>query len=94
MENGAKTIKFHSQNGMVEIVPSIFVKEGMAFVLCKEDWVRVGSTDITFKRPDRGDEFFRDLTDHMGYELRAYTDQALFCARPGRQVIITNLKVS
>lgn len=46
-ESGAKTIKFHSQNGMVEIVPSIYVKEGEAFVLCVEDWVRVGSTDIT-----------------------------------------------
>jgi hypothetical protein len=71
MENGAKTIKFHSQNGMVEIIPSIYVKEGHAFILCKEDWVRVGATDVTFKRPDRGDEFFRDLIDHAGYELRA-----------------------
>lgn len=46
-ESGAKTIKFHSQNGMVEIIPSIYVKEGFAYVLCVEDWVRVGSTDIT-----------------------------------------------
>lgn len=46
-ENGSRTIKFHSQNGMVEIIPSIYIKEGHAFVLCVEDWVRVGSTDIT-----------------------------------------------
>lgn len=28
MENGAKGLKFHSQNGEIEIVPSIYVKEG------------------------------------------------------------------
>jgi hypothetical protein len=93
-ENGAKSIKFHSQNGMVEVIPSIYVKEGYAYVLATEDWIRVGATDITFKRPGYEGEFFRELNDHAGYELRCYTDQALFCSRPGRSVIISNLKVS
>jgi len=93
-ENGSKAIKFHSQNGMVEIVPSIYVKEGYAYVLCVEDWVRVGSTDVTFKRPGQEGEFFRELTDHAGYELRCYTDQAIFCSRPGRSVLISNLKAN
>ena len=93
-ENGSKAIKFHSQNGMVEIVPSIYVKEGYAYVLCVEDWVRVGSTDVTFKRPGQEGNFFRELEDHAGYELRCYTDQAVFCSRPGRSVLISNLKVS
>lgn len=93
-ESGAKTIKFHSQNGMVEIVPSIYVKEGYAYVLCLEDWVRVGSSDVTFKRPGQEGNFFRELEDHAGYELRAYTDQAVFCCKPGRQILIKNLKVS
>jgi hypothetical protein len=93
-ENGARSIKFHSQNGMVEIVPSIYVKEGHAFVICKEDWARVGSTEVTFKRPGQEDKYFRELEGFAGVELRAYTDQALLCIRPGRQILITNLKVS
>jgi hypothetical protein len=93
-ENGARRIKFHSQNGMVEITPSIHVKEGYCYILAKEDWVRVGSSDITFKRPGQEGNFFRELEDHAGYELRCYTDQALFCARPGRSIIVSNLKVS
>lgn len=93
-EQGARKIKFHSQNGMVEIVPSIHVKEGYSYVIAKEDWIRVGSTDITFKRPGQEGNFFRELTDHAGYELRCYTDQALFCSKPGRSIIISNLKVS
>lgn len=93
-ESGAKTIKFHSQNGMVEIVPSIYVKEGYAYILCIEDWIRVGSTDVTFKRPGQDGNFFRELEDHAGYELRCYTDQAIFCSKPGRSVLVSNLKTS
>lgn len=93
-ESGSRAIKFHSQNGMVEIEPSIYVKEGYAFVLAKEDWVRIGSTDVTFKRPGVEGNFFLDLPDYAGYELRCYTDQAIFCAKPGRSIMISNLKVS
>lgn len=94
VENGGKSIKFYGQNGAIEIVPSIYVKEGYAYIMALEDMVRVGSTDVTFKRPGQGDNFFRDMEDSAGYELRAYTDQALFCSRPGRQIIVTNLKTA
>lgn len=93
-ENGSKTIKFFSQNGMVEIVPSIYVKQGYAYCLAMEDWIRIGSTDITFKRPGQGENFFRDLDAYAGYELRCYTDQAVFCAKPGRSVIVKGLVAS
>ncbi len=93
-ENGSRTIKFHSQNGMVEIVPSIYVKEGHAFIVCKEDWARIGSTDVTFKRPGQEDKYLRELENYAGVELRAYTDQALLCIKPGRQILVTNLVVS
>lgn len=91
IETGGKSIKFYGQNGAIEIIPSIYVKEGFAYILDKKDFVRVGSTDVTFKRPGQGDNFFRDLEDSAGYELRAYTDQALFCNRPGRQCLIYGL---
>jgi hypothetical protein len=93
-ENGSKSIKFHSQNGMVEIVPYIHVKQGHAFIICKDDWKRIGSTDVTFKRPGQPDKYFLELQSHAGVELRAYTDQAVICRAPGKQVIIKNLKVS
>jgi len=93
VENGGKSIKFYGQNGAVEIIPSIYVKEGYAYVIALEDMVRVGSTDVTFKRPGQGDNFLRDMEDAAGYELRCYTDQALFCAKPGRQVIISGLTI-
>lgn len=91
VENGAKSIKFHSQNGELEIVPSIYVKEGYAYGLALEEWSRVGSSDITFKRPGQGEDFFRDLENSAGYEMRLYTDQAVFCCAPGKNVLLTGI---
>lgn len=90
-EVGAKSILFHSQNGEIEIHPSIYVKEGYAFLLNIEDWMRVGSQDVSFKRPGQGEEFFRDLENAAGYELRLYTDQALFCMAPGRSTLVKDI---
>jgi hypothetical protein len=91
LENGSEALEFHSQNGVLQIVPSVYVKEGYAYMLSIEDWQRVGSTDMTFKRPGQGDQFFRDLENSAGYELRLYTDQAVFCSAPGRNVLITDI---
>ena len=91
LQNGSKSIKFFSQNGELEIIPSIYVKEGFAYGLSIEEFMRVGSSDITFKRPGYGDEFFRDLENSAGYELRLYTDQAVFCMSPGKNVLFTGI---
>jgi len=90
-ENGSQEIVFYSQNGKVEIVPSIHVKEGNAYLLCLDEMLRIGSTDITFNRPDQDGRFFRELENAAGYELRAYSDQALFCAAPGKCTLITGI---
>lgn len=91
MENGSRTLVYHAQGGLIEIEASLYVKEGHAFLLNVEDWMRVGSSDISFKRPGQGEEFFRDLENSAGYELRLYTDQALFCQAPGRSTMIVNI---
>lgn len=91
LQNGAKSLKFHSQNGELEIIPSIYIKEGYAYGLSLEEFMRVGSSDISFKRPGYGDEFFRDLENAAAYELRLYTDQAVFCMAPGKSVLVTGI---
>lgn len=93
LDNGSQKLTFYSQNGEIEIVPSIYVKEGYAYLLSIEDFSRVGSQDISFKRPGQGegDDFFRDLENSAGYELRLFTDQAVFCSAPGRNVLISGI---
>lgn len=91
LENGSKELKFHGQNGMIEIVPSIYCKRGFAYVLSMDEWMRIGSTEVTFRRPGRGDEFFRDVEGAAAYELRCYTDQCVFSHSPGKNVLIINI---
>jgi len=90
-ETGSESLLFHSQNGPIEIIPSIYVKEGYAYLLSLEDWYRVGSSDMTFKRPGQGEEFFRDVENSAAYELRLYSDQALFCMAPGKNTLIKDI---
>lgn len=90
-ETGSRSLMFYSQNGDIRIVSSIFVKEGYSYLLSMQDWVRVGSTDMTFKIPGMGEQFFRQLENNMGVELRLYTDQALFCFAPGRSTLIKDI---
>ncbi len=89
LENGSEALSFFSQNGEIEIIPSLYVKQGYSYLLSLEDYARIGSTDITFKRPGADGNFFRDLENAAGYELRCYTDQAIFCCAPGKSTIIT-----
>lgn len=93
-EAGSTSLKFHSQNGTIEVISSIYIKAGSAYVLCLEEFSRVGSSDITFEMPGFEGEFFRVLENNNGYELRAYTDQALFCSAPSRQAVIDDLSVT
>jgi hypothetical protein len=90
---GSKAITFYAQCGKVSIIPSIYVFEGFAYIFNPEVMARVGSTDITFNRPGFEGKFFLDLPSYNGVELRALTDQSLFCAKPGHLVLIKNLKI-
>lgn len=90
-QNGMETIEFFSQNGKIEIHSSIYVKEGYSYLVSPDDFLRIGSTDITFKQPGKSDEFFRELENNAGFELRCYSNQSLFCKAPGKQTLISGI---
>lgn len=91
IEAGAKELVAHTHTGHIRIIPSPYVKEGDAFMIVLKDFLRVGSTDVTFKRPGSSESFFKDMEKAAGVELRCYTDQTLFCERPSRQVLLTGI---
>jgi len=91
-EQGAKNIRFHGPNGMIEIVSSIYCKEGYAYVCPLKECMRVGSSDITFEQPGFEGKFLRLLENHNGYEMRCYSDQALFTSKPGLFTLLTFIK--
>lgn len=88
---GADGITFFSQNGTITIKASIYVKLGRAYLIAPRYWRRVGATDITFRLPDRGDEFFRHVENAAAYELRAYVNQAMFTRALSKSLVITGI---
>lgn len=85
-ENGSEGIVYHSVNGMIECVAHPFLKEGEAFLLVNPSKrvLRVGASDITFRRPGLQDNIFRELVDNAGFELRAFSDQAILITLPAQ----------
>ena len=90
-EKGQREIMFHGQNGTVKIIASTFVKEGYSYLACEKDLKRIGSEEVTFKRPD-GEEYLELLENKHGIEMRCYTDQALFTARPASLCVLQYIK--
>lgn len=92
-ENGAEGIVYHSTNGRIEVEAHPFVKEGEAFFLPNpaKRILRVGASDITFRRPGMSDEIFRELVDNAGLELRAFSDQGIIMTTPAQGVKLTGI---
>jgi hypothetical protein len=92
LEDGARAITFYGQNGMIEIMSSIYCKEGYAYVLSKDCFTRIGSSDVTLEQPGFEGKFLKLLENANAYEMRAYTDQSLFCHSPGINTLLTFIK--
>jgi len=90
-QNGSEALEFFSQNGKMTIVSSIFVKQGYAYAINHEQFLRVGSSDLTFKNPLSKDDFFHLLENNAGVGIRCYTNQALFCTKIGHQLMFTGI---
>lgn len=91
-ENGNENISFYGINGEIEIVPSIYVKEGEAFCVPVKRLKRIGSTDVTMRMPGMSEEqLVLQLAGSAGYEMRLFYDGNLFCERPAYLVKITNI---
>lgn len=93
LDQGASEIVFHGPNGKIRIMSTIFCKEGYAYIICPKDFIRVGSSDVTFKQPGMDDkDMVKMLERASGYEFRAYSDQALFSASPGKTALLRYIK--
>jgi hypothetical protein len=90
-ENGFESIRYHGANGEIEVVSHACVKGGEAFAIPLKRFCRVGSTEITFNTPGKGDEIFLQIPDYNGFEIRSYADQAVFCRTPAKCVKITGI---
>jgi hypothetical protein len=86
-ENGVERISFIGHFGEVELMPHRYCKDGDGFVYKAEELKRIGAYDgFKFDDGTPTDEIFTRLEGYNGYELRSYSDQALFPEAPSHIV--------
>ena len=87
-ETGAEGIEVVSAVGTIEVVPHLFMKEGEA-VIYPPSWTYIlGSQEATMSLAKDGDMIF-DLESNSAKELRMFSDNTIFCERPGYITYIT-----
>ena len=92
LSNGTEALEFHGVNGTMELVPSIYIKEGHAIGIPTKQCMRIGGTDITMAMPGQpAEQLVLQVPDYAAYEMRLYTEQAVFCQRPGWMIEWTNI---
>ena len=92
-EKGVRSITYHGQNGLIEIISHPMVKQGEAFAVPFDLIQRVGSTDIAFRGegPLGQEDYFFQNTSTNGWTIRCYTDQAIMIEAPAHCVKFINI---
>ncbi len=91
-EQGHEAISFYGTNCEIEVVPSIYVKEGEAFCVPLSKLKRLGSSDVTMRMPGQSeDQLVLQMGSNAGYEMRLFYDGNLFCERPAWLCKITGI---
>lgn len=88
-ENGFETVKFLGATGPIEVVPHMFMPDGVAVLWPEDHTYIIGSTEATTRLTKDGDILF-DLEGYAAKEMRVYSDTCgVFCDRPGYCVVMT-----
>jgi hypothetical protein len=91
-ENGAQRLVYQSQNGLMTVIPHLFVKEGDAFIVNTDDLKRIGACDVTFDLPGTaGGDVFIQGPNAFSVEYRLYSNQTLFLETPSQAVYLQNI---
>ncbi len=95
-ENGFRSLSFFSQNGELEIMPHTVIKEGEAWILPTERFMKIGAQDFGFDVPGRGEAYFDNATNSTGqalagYRLMGYGHLAIIHGAPGMCTKVTGI---
>ncbi len=91
LENGTKGIVYHGQGGSIDVIAHPMMKEGEAFMIPKGGMKRIGSTDITFKAVDGGEEAWQHLQDYHAYQLTGRFSFQVLISQPAKCVLYKSI---
>ena len=89
---GSKMICVNYQGGVINVKPSIYIKEKEGYLLPMGVAKRIGAQDVSFRTPgfDK-DHIFHRMESNLGYAVRCYTHQAIFVEKPAQCVVLTGI---
>lgn len=92
MKNGAERIVFNGTGGTITFEQHPMVKCGDAFGLQLKWWIRGGESDLTVGLQGADNKnFFQELPDNAGFQMRNFSSQFIYCRKPSAQVKIKNI---
>lgn len=96
IRHGSKAISFIVNNVECRLIANDYVKGGLMVGVAPDTLLRVGSSEITFDVPGSSEkgEYFRSKDGFAAVELRMFSDQALFCKAPARNILFTDVTVT
>jgi len=90
-DNGAEAIKFYYSGGSLTVKGHRYVKEGEAYGMAVDSWVRSGSSQISLKVPGLDKEIIFPLENSSAHAFRSFSDQYVFCRAPARNFFISGI---
>lgn len=95
-KNGFRSLEMVSQNGTLEIVPHTIIKEGEAWILPVDRFMKIGAQDFSFDVPGRKEQYFDNATNSSGqalagYRLMGYGHLAIIHGAPGMCTKVTSI---
>jgi hypothetical protein len=87
-ENGAESIVMHGCTGSIEIMPYMFMQEGVALMFPERFSYLIGSEEMTNQIGQSGDIYF-DLESTSSKQMRFFSDWTVFVEKPGYMVRLT-----
>ena len=91
-ESGSEYLVYSNLNGQIRVVCHPLMKQGYAMLFTPGHVSWVGSSDVTFNTPGLPNEqLFLQIPDSDGYEVRAYTNKALYHSAPAQGLVINQI---
>lgn len=93
---GFRALTMYSQNGELEIMPHTIIKEGEAFILPVDRFMKIGAQDLSPNVPGRGEQYFDNATNSSGqslagYRLMMYCHEAIISGAPALCTKVTGI---
>ena len=95
-KSGFRSLSMYSQNGELEIMPHTIIKEGEAWILPVDRFMKIGAQDLSPNVPGRGEQYFDNATNSSGqslagYRLMMFAHEAIICGAPALCTKVTNI---